>query len=271
VTSRFALRDGRDASAGRAPIALGSARASLRASAPPVSASYPVDDLFCFAESYARLVTNLGFSRHGHPIHVVMVTSAVPGDGKTTVAANLALTLAREGKRVLLIDADLRGGRLDSMLGIAPRAGLAEVCRGMVSAEEALAQVATAGDRELHVLVRGTNRSDPSPLLSSAALRDLIMWARERFDMVVVDTPPVNSVADAGLLSQHCDGVLLVARAGVTARDALVFAIEQLRLVSAPLIGAVLNDVDLRSEARVDGAYEYYGQYVRTPASSAVV
>jgi Mrp family chromosome partitioning ATPase len=92
----------------------------------------------------------------------------------------------------------------------------------------------------------------------------LLARARELYDMVILDTPPVNAVADAALLSRQCDGVLVVARAGVTARDALAFAMEQLRIVHAPVIGAVLNDVDLRGDAGFDGAYKYYGRYAAT-------
>jgi len=122
-------------------------------------------------------------------------------------------------------------------------------------------QVPAGGGREVHVLSRGTAKADPAALLASDKPREVLARARELYDMVILDTPPVNAVADAALLSRQCDGVLIVARAGATARDALVFAMEQLRIVHAPVIGAVLNDVDLRGDAGVDGAYQYYGRY----------
>ena len=209
-------------------------------------------------------MTNLGFAGVANPIRVVLVTSALPGDGKTTVATNLALTIAREGKRVLLIDADLRGGRVDAALRLPLAAGLGEVLRGQQEFETAVMQVPADGGREVHVLPRGTAKADPAALLASDKPREVLARARELYDMVIIDTPPVNAVADAALLSRQCDGVLIVARAGVTARDALVFAMEQLRIVHAPVIGAVLNDVDLRGDAGVDGAYQYYGRYAHS-------
>lgn len=245
----------------------GSSHSLVRPSESSVNTSYSSEDLFGFAASYSRLVTNLGFAGMANPIRAVLVTSALPGDGKTTVATNLALTIAREGKRVLLIDADLHGGRVDAMLRLPLGVGLGEVLRGQHEFEAAVMQVPAGGGRELHVLPRGTSKADPAALLASDKLRDVLARARELYDMVIIDTPPVNAVADAALLSRQCDGVLVVARAGVTARDALVFAMEQLRIVNAPVIGAVLNDVDLRGDASVDGAYQYYGRYA--PSGSA--
>lgn len=239
----------------------GSSHSLVRPSQSPVQTSYSAEDLFGFAESYSRLVTNLGFAGVANPIRVVLVASALPGDGKTTVATNLALTIAREGKRVLLIDADLRGGRVDVMLRLPLAAGLGEVLRGQHDFEAAVRQVPVGGGRVVHVLPRGTAKADPAALLASDKPREVLARARELYDMVILDTPPVNAVADAALLSRQCDGVLVVARAGATARDALVFAMEQLRIVHAPVIGAVLNDVDLRGDAGVDGAYQYYGRY----------
>jgi len=236
--------------------------AVVRPSGRGSSARYTTSDLFGFAESYARLVTNLGFAAAERRVEVLLVTSALAGDGKTTVATNLALTLAREGKRVLLIDGDLRGGRIGGMLGPPARSGLGEALLRQITFDAAVAELDVGSERTLHVMPRGRAiMADPPALLASAAPRDLIAWARRRFNMVVIDTPPVNSLADAAMFSRHCDGVLLVARAGATGRDALVFAMEQLRMVRAPVVGAVLNDVDLRRDAGVDGAYAAYGRY----------
>jgi capsular exopolysaccharide synthesis family protein len=153
------------------------------------------------------------------------------------------------------------------MLGLFERAGLSDTLLRQSGFADAVAEVPVDSQRVLHVLTRGAAlTTDPSALLGSTAPAELVASVREKYDMIIVDTPPVNSVADAAMLTRHSDGVLLVARAGVTGRDALVFAMEQLRIVRAPLIGGVLNDVDLQRDAGVDGAYAAYGRY---PSGSA--
>jgi polysaccharide biosynthesis transport protein len=223
---------------------------------------YAINDLSSFGESFTRLVMNLGFASHAQPIKVVLVTSALPGDGKTTVATNLSLTLAREGKRVLLIDGDLRDGQIGGMMRLPSASGFNEALKSQTDLGQSVSQV-FAGERcTLHVLSRGRSTvADPAGALSSDALTELLAHAREIYDMIVIDSPPVNSVADAALLSRHCDGVVVVARAGTTAPDALKFAMEQLRIARAPVIGAVLNDVDLRRDSGADAAHQYYGRH----------
>ena len=148
------------------------------------------------------------------------------------------------------------------MLGVSSTSGLCETLKHRVELSQAVSRVPAGELATLDVLARGGSPvADPAALLASDATHELLSRARGLYDTIVVDTPPVSSVADAALLCRHCDGVLVVARAGATARDALVFAMEQLRIVRAPIIGAVLNDVDLRRDAGVDSAYQYYGQY----------
>jgi capsular exopolysaccharide synthesis family protein len=228
----------------------------------PAAAKYAVNDLHSFAQSYTRLVTKLGFGGNSQQIRVLLVTSALPGDGKTTVATNLSLTLAREGKRVLLIDADLRGGQIAGMMRLPSTSGFGEALMQQTDLTNVVSQV-FAGERcILHVLSRGRSMiADPAAVLASDAPRELLAHARGMFEMIVIDSPAVTGAADAALLSRHCDGVLVVARASTTARSALKFAMEQLHIARAPVVGAVLNDVDLRRDAGVDAAYQFYGQY----------
>jgi succinoglycan biosynthesis transport protein ExoP len=218
-------------------------------------------NLFIFTEALARLATNLALLAPEQRPRVLMVTSSLPGDGKTTIAANLALALARAGQRVLLLDADLRGGRIAQLVAIQQRVGLAELLGGRAEAAQIVEQVGTWSNGALYVIAAGVLTGVPAELLGSAHAHQLIDWARSAYDMVVLDTPPVTSVADATVLAPLVDGVVLVARAGTTAREALMFTVEQLRIVRAPVVGAVLNDVDLRRDASYDGAYEYYGRY----------
>jgi capsular exopolysaccharide synthesis family protein len=230
------------------------------------AAKYAVNDLHGFAESYTRLVTNLGFGGNSQPIRVLLVTSALPGDGKTTVATNISLTLARAGRRVLLIDGDLRSGEIAGMLRLPSTSGFGEALKQKTDLTNVVSQV-FAGERcILHVLSQGRSRiADPAAVLASDAPGELLAQARGMFETIVIDSPPVTTADDAGLLSRHCDAVLLVARAGTTARSALKFAVERLHIARAPVVAAVLNDVDLRRDAGVDAAYQFYGQY---PSSS---
>jgi tyrosine-protein kinase Etk/Wzc len=236
---------------------------------------YDTDELFVFQEAHARLATNLAFLRTEPAIRALAITSALAGDGKTTVASNVALALSREGKRVILIDADLRSGLIASVLGIGDGMGqgLSDVLTGRVEPAQAVVRVAVGRDRDLHVITRGDGSGPPARLLGSTRARELLEWARANYDMVIVDTPPVNSVADAALVSPLIDGVILVGRAGTTPRDALEFAVEQLRIVHAPVIGAVLNDLDFRRDAAYrggyGGAYKRYGHYGASPQSAA--
>ena len=228
------------------------------------------ESLFVFTESVSRLATNLTFLATEQRPRAMLVTSALPGDGKTTVATNLALAIARSGRRVLLIDADLRGGRIARALALKRTPGLVEVLSGTLhgaQATQAFTRLA-AGHGALHVMTTGVATPTPARLLASSQAAELLTWARAAYDMVIVDTPPVTSIADATILAPLSDGVVLVARSGVTLRDAIAFAVEQLHIVRAPVLGAVLNDVDLRSEGAYDGAYEYYGRY-SSPAFAA--
>ena len=226
------------------------------------------ESLFVFTEAVSRLAINLTLLAPEQRPRVVVCTSPLPGDGKTTVATNLALAIARSGRRVLLIDADLRGGRIGRALSIKREPGLAEVLDGSIQGAQAVQELTglSRGHGTLHVIATGAATTAPARLLASGRATELIAWARGAYDMVIIDTPPVTSIADATLLAPISDGVVLVVRSGVTLRDALAFAIEQLHIIRAPVLGAVLNDVDLRREGAYDGAYEYYGRY-----ASAVV
>jgi capsular exopolysaccharide synthesis family protein len=190
-----------------------------------------------------------------------VITSALPGEGKTAVATNYALASARDGKRVLLIDADLRGGRVARTLGFSEELGLTDVLTGRADLASVIRSVIVDTGAELHVVTAGTRHEHPSGLLDSEAMRRLLEGVRQTYDITVLDTPPVNVVADAAVLGGASDGVVLVARAGVTGREALAFALEQLRMAHAPIIGAALNYADLRGDTVYEAAYQYYDRY----------
>ena len=220
-----------------------------RAAAPAGSAS---------ADAYDWLHTNLLFAAVGREMKTVMITSAIPGEGKTTTALNLARTMADRGERVLLIDADLRRGRIDAAMGTPGARGLADLVAGTVAIEDVLREVGTDGG-SLTYLTAGSAPEHPTNLLRSVRARLLVQWATRKFDRVVIDSPPIHAVADAAVLAQYADGVVVVARSGVTPYGALANAAEQLQRVGVPVLGGVMNDVDFDRDARYDASFRWYG------------
>jgi capsular exopolysaccharide synthesis family protein len=210
------------------------------------------------AEAYDRFQVNLAFTRVRDPVRVVTISSATPGEGKTTSAVNLAITQARRGREVLLVDADLRCGVISGTLGVPQHPGLAELLSGTATLAEVVHRVRLDDDTEVSVIAGGRIPTDPARLLASDALPALFRRLREEFDAVVVDAPPVNLVIDAALLGCASDGVVLVVRSGATSEDDLRDAVEHLAAVGAPMLGVVLNDVDFRRERGYDPSYSSY-------------
>jgi capsular exopolysaccharide synthesis family protein len=205
------------------------------------------------AEAYRQLRTNLAFARPDEPQRVIVLTSPTPGDGKSMTSANLAAMLAEQGGRCLLIDADMRRGELHQALGLPRDPGLSQVLARQTTLRAAVREVELNG-ASLEFLAGGVHPPNPAELLGSSRLRELLAECRESYDTVVIDAPPLNLVTDASVMATVADGVLVVIRAGATRRDALSFALDQLVAVRAPVLGMVLNDVDLKTEG-------YYGRY----------
>jgi capsular exopolysaccharide synthesis family protein len=212
------------------------------------------------AESYRALRTSLLLSNLGAPPKVIMVTSALPQEGKTTTSINCAVVLAQKGVRVLLVDADLRRPSIHKTLGMGPRSGLTNVLTGSASLEQVICRPPVLPS--LHVLPAGTPPPNPAELLASSNMRDVLMQLREQYDHIVVDTPPALSVTDAVVLSQRADAVVLVIRSGQTTKQALRRARDILARVNAKVVGVLLNAVDLSSPDYYY-YYEYQGKYSR--------
>jgi polysaccharide biosynthesis transport protein len=212
------------------------------------------------AESYRALRTSLLLSNLGAPPKVVMVTSALPQEGKTTTSINTAVVLAQKGVRVLLIDADMRRPSIHKTLGMGPHSGLSNVLTGSTPLEQAI--TSTSMLPNLFVLPAGTPPPNPAELLASANMRDVLGQLREQFDHIVIDTPPSLSVTDAVVLSPRADAVVLVIRSGQTTKQALRRSRDVLTQVSAKVVGVLLNAVDLSSPDYYY-YYEYQGKYAR--------
>lgn len=210
------------------------------------------------ADAYGILQTNLAFAHSGPPIKVVVITSPLAEDGKTTCATNLAITLALRGSSTLLIDADLRRGVVHVPFEVERAPGLSEALAQPAVAEQVTRKVWVGPEHhELNFLTTGALPANPSGLLE-AGLPALLKRLRETYEFIVIDSPPVNIISDASLLGLHADGVLLVARSGVTQSSALAYATEQLSRVGVPLLGVVLNDIDFKREAGYDPSYQQY-------------
>lgn len=187
----------------------------------------------------------------GDPRQVLVIGSSFPSEGKTTIAMNLAMALSRHGS-TCLVDADLRNPQVARSFGMATtRGGLREVLGQSLKLDDAL-QVAPRLDK-LMILPAGSTPPDPVELLASSQMRDLIAQLRNKFLYVVIDVPPVIPYADSRWLSCLADGVVLVARAGATTRQAMSLSTEILRELRVPVLGVVLNGVDLKTE------YYWYG------------
>lgn len=214
------------------------------------------------AEAYRQLRTNLQFMDVDNPVTVLVVTSSVAGEGKSTTAANLAIVYAEAGRRVLLIDADMRRGRISEYLGLEDVVGLSNVLAGSVDVHDVLQPW---GNDKLMVLLKGESPPNPSELLGSHNMIDLIAAMRSEFDIVVVDSPPLLPVTDAAVASTWADGVLLVVRFGRTSRSQVATSIKALEGIDARLLGAVLTMRPHRLSDKTKG-YQAYGVYDEKPA-----
>lgn len=195
------------------------------------------------SEAYRDLRTSITFASPEGVPQLLVITSAREGDGKSVVASNLAVAFAQQGSRTLLVDGDLRRGRLHRALGVRQDPGLAHLLLGRASIEDAIqeVEVGNAG-RSLFFISSGAFPQDPAELLGSVKMRELAAELRERFDFVVIDAPPLGPVADAAVLGTSADATVLVARADVTDRAALEDAVVRLRRLRVPIAGVVLND-----------------------------
>jgi capsular exopolysaccharide synthesis family protein len=201
-------------------------------------------------EAYRRLRTNILALSSESSLRTLMITSAERGEGKSSVAANLALTFAKSGRRVLLIDSDLRLPALHKLFDLPNQVGLCDVLDQPVALEEALQNGGTAG---LYVLASGPQPQNPTELLGSAPMQELIERLSQQFDVVLVDTPCLLSVTDAAVVGPLVDGVLLVVSRGQARRETVRAALGQLADVRANTIGVIVN------RAEKGGKYIYGG------------
>lgn len=216
------------------------------------------------AESFRTLRTNLQFlavsdseQRHAHTF---VVSSAGPGEGKSTTSANLALALAETGSRVLLVDADLRLPAVAKYMGLEGGVGLTDILIGKVEVADVLQRW---GSNELYVLPSGKVPPNPSELLGSRAMDELLDVVGEYFDYVIIDSPPILLVTDAAVVGKRTNGVLLVAASGSTRKQSLAGAVNSLDAAGGTLRGIVMTMLPTKGpDSYAYGAYGAYGSYI---------
>jgi succinoglycan biosynthesis transport protein ExoP len=212
-----------------------------------------------YAEALIQLEATLALGFQDPPLKVLVFTSPLPGEGKTLTAINFALTAAARGKNVLLIDADTRCGVISQVFGCPRQPGLTDLLSNNARFKDAI-QVLGNATTTLAILPTGALLGPASKELTVERLRQTLTAMRSRFDMVVIDSSPVNILADAALIGAAADGVILVARSGKTSRDALTFATGQLTATKAPVIGILINDIDLKRQQYDDASYKYLAE-----------
>lgn len=207
------------------------------------------------AESYRQLRTNLQFANVSGRAKTILVTSSVPGEGKTTTATNMAIALAQAGQTVCLVDADLRRPMVGEYLGLDKTIGLTTSLIGEADVNDVLQPW---GDENLFVLTSGSIPPNPSELLGSDEMKFLLNRLEDAFDTVIVDTPPLLPVTDAAVLAHHAGGVVLVVGSQKLKNLDLEKALKALELVDANLLGVVLNQLPIKGPDT--HAYGYYSQ-----------
>ena len=211
-----------------------------------------------FLESFRSLHTNIRFLGSDTPIHSIVISSATPADGKSTVAVHLAQAAAAMGQRVLLVDADLRRPQVHNILGLENQVGLSNVIATGLTAKQAIQRLPMWD--HLYVLTAGQLPPDPTRLLCSKKMQYLMEQFHAVFDLVIYDTPPTLGLADGRLLAAHTDGVVLIAGLGRTDRSVLMQALDGMKISSATVLGVVANGV----KGYTTNSYYHYQNYYAT-------
>ena len=205
------------------------------------------------SEEFRTLRTNIQFSMVDKKFTTLMFTSASPGEGKTTVASNVAVVFASQGKKVLLIDADMRNPSVHQMFNLLNHSGLTNLLtEDKMNIQDVVHQTRI---KNLYVLTCGVIPPNPSELLASNKMDQLLDNLKEKFDLIIFDLPPILAVTDAQVMANKTDGTIFVIRNGVAEKNNLYKAKELLEHVHANVIGVVYND----KKRSTDTAYHYYG------------
>lgn len=205
------------------------------------------------AEAYRSLRTSIKFSSVDKPIKTIVVTSSIPGEGKSTISGNLAITLSQSGARVLLIDCDLRKPSIHKKFRVVNDLGLTDILVDKCSLKDVIKKI----DEYLFMITAGTIPPNPSEIVGSNSMEDLIKELSLSFDYIVMDTPPVIPVTDPLLLAAKSDATIIVVRARKTKEKIIRQAYDELIKVNSNIIGSILNDSETKTN---NSYYEYYAE-----------
>ena len=227
----------------------------------------PIASTFQIVEAYKTIRTNLLFALAPSDNKVVVISSAEPNAGKSTVSCNLAITMAQTGAKVLLIDADLRKPTQHKTFRVRKTDGLSRILSGQLTEEECICREVARG---LDLLPSGSLPPNPSELLSSDAMRKLLERLSVQYDYIFIDTPPLGVVADSLVLSDWTAGTVLVTRQGQTTYDEFESAVDSIKNVEGTLLGVIISDMheNPRSYGRYN-RYQYYKAYDYSYTTSA--
>ncbi|MGL5414447.1 MAG: CpsD/CapB family tyrosine-protein kinase [Clostridium sp.] len=202
------------------------------------------------SENYRKLRTNIIYSSFDDKMKKLLITSSLPGEGKSTTVANLAMTFSQVDKKTLVIDCDLRKPSIHRKFNISNKQGLTDYIIKKGDISNYLVQY----NKNLDILPAGNVSPSPSEMLSSKAMEKLLDDLSERYDQIIIDSPPVNVVTDAQVLSTKVDGVIIVVAAGETKKDSVIVAKEAIEKVKGKVLGTVLNKLEVKR----DQHYYYY-------------
>ncbi|NLC18117.1 MAG: polysaccharide biosynthesis tyrosine autokinase [Clostridiales bacterium] len=209
---------------------------------------------FIITEAYRALRSNLRYTLRKDGCKIIMINSPMPEDGKSTTCANLGITMAQTGARVLLVDCDLRKGKLHRFFNFKSMPGLSDILSGLASETEVIHSTAY---KNLHVLPMGSKPPNPAEMLASVHMEELIAKLAKSYDYIIIDTPPINVVSDVIGLVKLVDGMLIVVRQAVTSHPNIAGALSKYELVNANILGFVLNGVIRKQGLKSKSGYYY--------------
>ena len=211
------------------------------------------DSKSIISEQFRTIRTNISFSLPDQDVKTILITSSIPGEGKSTNAANLGVVFAQEGKRVLIVDADMRKPTLHYTFALFNSVGLSTLLARQSEYQHVIQETPIVG---LFVLTSGSIPPNPAELLASKTMDTLFSELQEHFDIIILDAPPLLSVSDAQILSNKCDGTLLIVHSGVVEKEEVLKAKAILATSKAQILGAVLNNYKMPKKRK-----EYYQYY----------